>query len=126
MTKLNEDQFQMIGQYTELLDTIEEAFSYIITSFENIELTATNQLIGDIITAFQQIIVTNDQLAELLKNESALIQNIKAFHGVIQQAEKLEGVWNDPIQKQTIIREQLYPAFAEWKAGLQPQLKLVN
>ncbi|MFB6468947.1 hypothetical protein ACE38V_19515 [Cytobacillus sp. Hz8] len=126
MTKLTEDQFQMIGQYIDLLDTVEEAFSYILNSYENIELTAVNQLIGDIFSAFQQINKTNEQLFVLLKDKSSLVDDLQAFALVVEQAEKLDGVWNEPNAKQAVIREQLYPAFSAWKVMVQGQLRMVN
>ncbi|WP_442596318.1 hypothetical protein [Neobacillus sp. D3-1R] len=117
MTTLTEEQYSLVKQYSELLTTVEEAFQYIIESFNNYERTEGDQVLADVFLAFAQIADANSQLATTFPNE------VNQFNEVIKAAQLLEPVFTNQTQKQQLIQEKLYPAFHTWSQTIQEKLK---
>ncbi|MFP7442326.1 hypothetical protein SFC50_01355 [Bacillus infantis] len=123
MIKLKEEQHILVKEYQDLLDTVEEAFEYIVESFTNLEKTEGDTLLVDIFHALPQIASVNEQLSQLFENHSSIEKVLAVFDVVAEKAELLEGNFENAEKKQQIIREQLYPAFAAWSVMIQQELK---
>jgi hypothetical protein len=117
LTTLTEEQYIVVKQYSDLLNTVEEAFQYIIESFDNYERTEGDILLADVFSAFGQIAETNEQQAAILPTE------INQFDDVVKTAELLVDAFDNQGSKQQIIREKLYPAFSAWNGTMQEKLK---
>lgn len=123
LNTLSEEKYILVKQYNDLLDTVEEAFDYILKSFNDLSYTEGDRLLNDVFQAFSQIINTNFILAEQFKDKSDLLKNLALFSEVVEKAEMLDGKFADQTAKQKIISEHLYPAFADWKQIVEKELK---
>lgn len=123
MLKVTEDQHVLIKEYTEVLNTVEEAFEYIVDSFTNLEKTEGDVLLADVFQALPQIVTVNEQLSILFQDYPSIQKVLQVFDVVMEKAELLDGNFNNAQVKQTVIREQLYPAFAAWSVMIQQELK---
>jgi hypothetical protein len=112
---LDEKQLELVKQYMDLLDTVEEGFQYVLESFHNLEHTEGDRVLSDIFTALWSIGESH---------QGSLSDNLlDQFDSVIQGALDLEGELYQPEQKRLIVEESLYPAFIEWKGKVQSSLR---
>jgi hypothetical protein len=109
---LTENNVDFIKQYCDLLETIEEAFHYVIDSFMNFEKTEGDRVLADIFTAFSMLGQSHVSLNSLLKGQGAFL---KEFDEVLVKALQLEGKMDLHEEKQNIIQQLVYPAFIAWK-----------
>ncbi|QVY61206.1 hypothetical protein [Cytobacillus gottheilii] len=123
MLKVTEDQHVLIKEYTDVLNTVEEAFEYIVDSFTNLEKTEGDVLLADVFQALPQIVTVNEQLSILFQDYPSIQKVLQVFDVVMEKAELLDGNFGNAQVKQTVIREQLYPAFAAWSVMIQQELK---
>lgn len=123
LNTLSEEKYILVNQYNDLLDTVEEAFGYILKSFNDLSYTEGDRLLNDVFQAFSQIINTNFILAEEFKDSSQVLKNLTLFSEVVEKAEMLDGKFHDQTAKQKIISEHLYPAFSAWKEIVEKDLK---
>ena len=114
MTTLTEEQFQLIHQYVELVDTINEAFSYVVTSFDDLSYTEGDVILGDIFAALQRLEGTHSQLNVLFQNHATVKDTIVSFNDVLQQVNELDAVWDDIEARQQLICEKLSPMYTTW------------
>ncbi|MCA1031451.1 hypothetical protein LCL95_10485 [Bacillus timonensis] len=123
MVKLNEAQYELINQYRDLLDTIDEGFTYLIDSFSNLELSHGDRILADIFSALVQIGTTSDQLLSIFPENHEVSIRIHLFSGVLTEIEKLEAVMQDELQKQLLIKLTIFPAYLAWKEQVQSALE---
>lgn len=121
-TKLDEKQYELVSQYVGMLDTIEEALNYVEASFTDLSKTEGDQVLSEVFMAIGQISESIPLLKELFDEES--IQNaLTGFDTVTNQAWKLDGQLDNNAIKQSIVQENLSPAFSTWKASIEKELK---
>ncbi|MFB5282840.1 hypothetical protein [Peribacillus sp. Hz7] len=114
MITLTEEQYQLIQQYTELVRTVNEAFTYVVTSFDDLSYTEGDTVLSDIFTALQQLSGANSQLTILFKDLDAVNESIMQFSQVVEGVDKLDSVWGNVEARQQFIRETLAPAYTSW------------
>lgn len=122
MLQLSVFQYDMVERYIALLDTVEEAFEYVVEGFENYERTQSDQVLVDIFSAFSQIANTNENLVALFSGEKEILTTLEQFNGVIKEVEKLEGNYDNPMVKQQLITQSIFPAYQAWKLSIQKPL----
>ncbi len=122
MLQLSVFQYDMVERYIALLDTVEEAFEYVVEGFENYERTQGDQVLADIFSAFSQIASTNENLVALFSGELMILQHLDQFRGVIKEVEKLEGAYDNQTLKQQLITQSIFPAYQAWKLSIQKSL----
>lgn len=123
MVVLTTPQIEMVQKYVELLDTVEEGFAYVEESFINDERTQGDVVLADIFMAFSQISKTNVHLCQLFDEEPDIVDGLRLFSDVLEEAYKLDGNFSDPNMKQCIIEQHLSPAFQAWKLSINQLLK---
>ncbi|MGM0843791.1 MAG: hypothetical protein ACQEUT_02355 [Bacillota bacterium] len=120
--ELDEQHITFINEYTEMLSTIDEAFHYVIASFEDYEKTEGDTVLTDIFQAFAQIAESNEVLKGVFAESAAVRAAIDQYEGVTDQAMKLDGSFADQNKKETVIKQHLYPAFAAWHGEISKVL----
>lgn len=123
LNTLTEEKYILAKQYIDLLETVDEAFDYIVESFKNLSYTEGDRLLNDIFHAFSQIINTNFVLAENFKEQPAVLKSLAQFNSVVEKAEMLDGNFANHNAKQKVILEHLYPAYSSWKLAVVHELK---
>jgi hypothetical protein len=123
MVVLTTPQIEMVQKYVELLDTIEEGFVYVEESFVNYERTQGDVVLADIFTALAQVSATNVHLCQLFAEEADIVNHLRLFSDVLEEAYKLEGNLADTNMKQRIVEQHLSPAFQAWKLSITRLLK---
>jgi hypothetical protein len=121
--QLDEKQYTLIHQYTEMLQTVEEAFEYVESSFDDYSKTEGDLVLSDIFAALGQIESSNQLLRELFQDENEVLITLEKFDVVPNQALKLEGNFNDQNVKEKVIKESLSPAFSAWKMEVEKVIK---
>ncbi|TYS15183.1 hypothetical protein FZC78_16135 [Rossellomorea vietnamensis] len=119
---LDETQHTFVGEYSEMLSTIEEAFHYVIASFEDYEKTEGDTILTDIFQALAQIAESNTLLKSLFTDQPLITAAINQYEEVTNEAMKLDGSFADQNLKETVIKENLYPAFAAWHGEVRREL----
>ena len=114
MITLTEEQYQLIQQYTELVRTVNEAFTYVVTSFDDLPYTEGDTVLSDIFTALQQLSGANSQLTVLFKDLDAVNESIMQFSQVVEGVDKLDSVWGNVEARQQFVRATLAPAYTSW------------
>lgn len=114
MITLTEEQFQLIHQYLELVRTVSEAFTYVVTSFDNLAFTEGDVILGEIFTALQQFSGTHAQLAVLFYDHVSVKDLLSQFSDIVQQVNELDPVWTNVETRQQLIREKLAPTYTTW------------
>jgi hypothetical protein len=121
--QLDEKQYTLIHRYTEMLQTVEEAFEYVESSFNDYSKTEGDLVLSDIFAALGQIESSNQLLKELFQEENEIIRVVEKFGEVPKQALKLEGAFNDQNVKEKVIKKGLSPAFYTWKVEVEKVLQ---
>ena len=122
MTTLTEEQVQLIREYTEMLQNVEEAFEYVIASFTDYSKTEGDLVLSDILSAYVQLIHTNEDLTTTFHDNVEVKNSILAFQEVVTTAEKLDGIFDKSHEKQEVVQQSLYPAYKKWVDAIYPQL----
>ncbi|MGG6433326.1 hypothetical protein ACPF7I_13125 [Anoxybacillus sp. D401a] len=124
MLQLTPEQLTVVRQYATLLDTIEEGFQYVKESFVDYERKQGDVVLADILEAFDQIDAVNERsLAQFFVGEEAVLQELKRFSSVIEEAWKLDGKLQDTNGKQQVVEQHLAPAFEAWKVSMMQHLR---
>ncbi|GMN99952.1 hypothetical protein [Parageobacillus thermoglucosidasius] len=123
MVVLTAPQIEMVQKYVELLGTVEEGFVYVEESFVNYERTQGDAVLADIFMAFAQISKTNAHLCQLFAEEPDIVNGLRLFSDVLEEAYKLDGNFSDTNLKQRIVEQHLSPAFQAWKLSVTQLLK---
>ncbi|MGG3912660.1 hypothetical protein [Rossellomorea vietnamensis] len=121
-TKLDEKQYELVSQYVGMLDTIEEALNYVEASFTDLSKTEGDQVLSEVFMAIGQISESNPLLKEMF-DEEGIQKALTGFDTVTDQAWKLDGQLDNNEIKQSIVQENLSPAFSAWKASIDIELK---
>jgi hypothetical protein len=121
--QLDEKQYTLIHQYTEMLQTVEEAFEYVASSFDDYSKTEGDLVLSDIFAALGQIESSSQLLRELFQDENEVLTALGKFDEIPKQAMKLEGNFNDQNVKEKVIKESLSPAFSAWKMEVEKVIK---
>lgn len=122
MVRLSIEQYDVLQRYSELLDTVEEGFEYVIDSFTNLELSNSDLVLQDIFSALSSISVTSEELELLFQNKQEVLKAIQYFDGVMTEVIKLEGQFDNQSRKQQLIKSNIFPAYQAWKEGIQKKL----
>ncbi|KPL59590.1 hypothetical protein AM506_10865 [Rossellomorea vietnamensis] len=104
-----------------MLDTIEEALNYVEASFTDLRKTEGDQVLSDVFMAIGQISESNPLLKEMFGEED-IRKALTGFDTVTDQAWKLDGRLDNNTFKQSIVQEDLSPAFSTWKAAIETEL----
>jgi hypothetical protein len=123
INQLDEKQYTLIHQYTEMLETVEKAFEYVESSFNDYSKTEGDLVLSDIFAALGQISSSNLLLKKLFQEENEILRVIETFDEVPKQALKLENDFDDQNAKEKVIKESLSPAFSAWKMEVEKVLQ---
>jgi len=122
VTNLTEEQTQLVREYTEMLQNVEEAFEYVAASFTDYSKTEGDLVLSDILTAYVQLIQANDDLTTIFHDNIEVKNSILDFQEVVTAAEKLDGMFDKSQEKQEVVQQSLFPAFKKWVDSIYPQL----
>ncbi|PAD69623.1 hypothetical protein CHH83_08105 [Bacillus sp. 7586-K] len=122
MISLTEQDVEFLQYYYHLLDTIEEGFDYILNSFMEIENIENNQVFKDILIAFYYIDSSRTLLEKTFHNDKCLLHSIHKFDEIIELLED-ELRCNISFEQSLFMKHQLIPAFLNWKASMQTNIK---
>ncbi|MFS0879542.1 hypothetical protein [Metabacillus niabensis] len=122
MISLTEQDVEFLQYYYHLLDTIEEGFDYILNRFMEIENIENNQVFKDILIAFYYIDSSRTLLEKTFHNDKCLLHSIHKFDEIIELLED-ELRCNTSFEQSLFMKHQLIPAFLNWKASMQTNIK---
>lgn len=122
MKNLPEENFELCHQYLNLINVIEEGFTYVISSFTDLNKTEGDLVLFDIIHALTRIAQTNTLLEQVLADDTSVQQAIADFQNVTNAAFKLDGNFDNYHMKLKIVNGLLYPSFSDWNNIVQGAL----
>ncbi|MCM3356763.1 hypothetical protein [Psychrobacillus sp. MER TA 171] len=123
MEHLTEEQVHLIREYLDLLSSIKEGFEYVIASYEDYSKTEADLILSDIFSAFVQIISSNEDLEKVFAEQREIILALQEFQQVVVASEKLAGLFDKTNAKQTIVNEDIFPAYQAWHSKIEPLLR---
>jgi uncharacterized protein YicC (UPF0701 family) len=121
-SQLDEKHYAFIHEYDQMLSTIEEAFQYVVASFDDYQKTEGDRILTDIFQAFTQIAESHAVLNSLFSENPSMTATIQRFEEVMNQAMKLDGSFADQNIIETVIKDHLYPAFSDWHKQISEKL----
>jgi hypothetical protein len=121
--KIDEKQYELIQQYIDMLETIEEALNYVTESFTDIEKTEGGRVLADVFEALGQVSESNRVFKDLFNNRPEFITVLEKFESVIDQALELNGHFQESNVKEEIVKGKLSPAFSSWKLEIDQVMK---
>ncbi|WP_391208037.1 hypothetical protein [Psychrobacillus sp. L4] len=122
MSTFIEEHLQLVHQYREMLESIEEGFQYVLASFQDYSKTEGDLVLSDIFTAFVRIVQVNQDLSVLFQDNTSIVEAINSFDEVVLAADKMDGLFEKSQEKQEIVSKFLYPAFEQWRQKIKPLL----
>ncbi|APH03590.1 hypothetical protein [Bacillus weihaiensis] len=123
MVSLSNEQYEMIHFYYNLLNTIEEGFEYIVSSFDSFQVTEAETILKDILSAFYHVDSSNKVFETVLKEEEVLIEKLRKFDQVIMTVDADLSIFTSFQNNQELIKHSLAPCFIAWKELVQHELK---
>ena len=123
MGHLTEEQVYFIREYLDLQSSIQEGFQYVIASYEDYSKTEANLILSDIFSAFVQIISSNEDLEKVFAEQKEITIALQEFQQVVVASEKLTGLFDKTNAKQTIVNEDIFPAYQAWYSKIEPLLR---
>ena len=121
-TKLDEKHYELVSQYVGMLETIKEALNYVEASFTDLSKTEGDRVLSDVFMAIGQISESNSLFKDMFEGREEIQKALTAFDTVTDQAWKLDGQLDNNVVKQSIVQENLSPAFSAWKATIESEL----
>jgi hypothetical protein len=121
--KIDEKQYELIQQYIDMLETIEDALDYVTASFTDIEKTEGGRVLADVFGALGQVSESNKIFRDLFRNRPEFITVLEEFETVIDQALELNGHFQESNVKEEIVKGKLSPAFSDWKLKIDRVMK---
>jgi hypothetical protein len=121
MTTVNERTFLLAQKYTVLLETIEEAFEYMMVCFDELRFEMAEELWTGMLLAFSQINTSNAMIADEFAESPAILKQFAQFEDVLDAVETI--VVEDQITiHEKIIRDKIFPIFLRWKQQVEQEL----
>ncbi len=114
MENLKPNQIQFLQKYDQLLDSMEEAFQYLV-NMEDIQSDIANTVYVDLVNAAQQVNLCHPQITSLID-----LKHTDQFESVVQQMAKW---FEDGQDKQQLLKENIIPSFQDWKQDIDTQIK---
>jgi hypothetical protein len=121
--KLDEKQFELLKQYIGMLETIEEAFGYVTSSFTDIEKTEGDRVLADVFEALGQVSESNKIFVQMFEEHPDILKALEKYEHVIDQALELNGHFQEHNVKEEIVKGKLSPVFSDWKVEIEKELK---
>lgn len=121
MSTLTEEDIHFAKQYSDMLESIEEGFQYVLASFQDYSKTKGDLVLRDIFYAFLQIVQVNQNFS-VFHDEPVMLQAVNGFEDVVSAAEKMDGLFEKSQEKQEVVQRYLYPAFQKWSKIIVPLL----
>ncbi|MCF6138747.1 hypothetical protein [Pseudalkalibacillus berkeleyi] len=123
MYNLDNNQHEMMIQYSHLLTVVEEGFDYVEEQYQLEKWFEGDRMLGDVFLAFTQFEKTNQLMNELFKNETTILNDIQKFDTVISIVADLEKVYELETERKRVVLNRLIPAFSAWKEILDVTFK---
>lgn len=123
MIQMAQKHFEVIRQYVDLIEIIEEGFEYIEDKYKVDEIMAGDRILGDVFLAFSQIEGANQIILNVFNGEQSVEQEIQMFHSIIEIVKELEDNFQDDAEKKRIVLSKLIPAFSAWKVLIESEFK---
>jgi hypothetical protein len=121
---LTENQFQLLRDYLQLLETIEEGLVWMISSFLQGQNPASIQnMLKDVIHAFHEIHFANKIISEFLQEDQRALEAVAGFQTLEDDMKALIEYGHVASEQERIIEYELYPAFVNWFREIQNTLK---
>jgi hypothetical protein len=117
---ISSEQLDFLRRFYYLLDTIEEGFSYILSSFDDIQYVERDQVLMDIIVAMKEIDSTRHLFDSLFPKDFSITEEMGMLD---EMMEKLDFISFQPVHLEPFIKQELYPTYVKWKDLLQKKLK---
>jgi hypothetical protein len=118
----SQSEYELYFSYNELLNSIEDGFTYLIQSFDVIEYTEGERVMNDIIDAFVQIDTIHSGMYNAANEDEPLQQQILLFDRIIDELMPFTASKDDSIILQSYIKDKLFTLFLEWKKEIQAHI----
>jgi transcription termination factor Rho len=123
MIQMEQKHFEVIRQYVDLIEIIEEGFEYIEGQYKVDAIMAGDRILGDVFLAFSQIEGANQIILDIFNGEHSVKQEIQMFHSIIEIVKELEDNFQDDEEKKRIVLSKLIPAFSAWQLLIEAEFK---
>jgi hypothetical protein len=117
MNQLETADFQLLKEYNQMLEVMQEGFDYV--SGPECTPALMDKLLSDIFFGMMKISESNVTLSSILKNDQSFEATIEKFNSVVAEVQKLEDQYNDRDKKSVIVINDITPVFLSWKEDVQ-------
>ncbi|MFE8701653.1 hypothetical protein ACFYKX_13700 [Cytobacillus sp. FJAT-54145] len=109
-------------KYSQLLETIKEAFQYISESFRNLQRTESDRLMTDMIHAFDKISDINEVFSGWFESDTTVMEILDRFEMLVTEIEFIVDL--NGLETNRKIIEQLMPTFIIWKKDFMSEFEV--
>lgn len=120
---LTESQFQLLRDYIQLLETIEEGLVWVISGFLRGQHSEwVQKMLKGVIHAFREIHFANKTISEFLQEDQRALEAIVGFQTVEEHMKAVVENEHIASEQERILEYVLYPAFLSWVQEIQNTL----
>jgi hypothetical protein len=122
----NENQLEVVRGYLELLETIDEAFSYVTSQPLINQVGAAERMFPDILAGWTKLNETHKLISSYFVELPSVRQSIEKFDRLIEESalKRIPGFQTE--NPSYILIKKLEPSYQEWKQVMaQKLLKVV-
>lgn len=121
---LTENQFQLLRDYLQLLETIDEGLVWIVSHFlQGQNSNSVQKILKDVIHAFHEIHFAHLTVSEFLKEDQKALEAVGGFQILEDHMEDFLENENVLSEQERILEYVLYPAFVRWLREIQNTFK---
>jgi len=121
---LTENQFQLLRDYLQLLETIDEGLVWIVSHFlQGQNSNSVQKILKDVIHAFHEIHFAHLTVSEFLKEDQKALEAVVGFQILEDHMEDFLENENVLSEQERILEYVLYPAFVRWLREIQNTFK---
>jgi hypothetical protein len=123
MVTFTNDQYQCIFDYNNLLNSIEEGFSYVVESFTNLSMAEGERVFKDILASFFLVDSLHGTLQIIFTEDIKFIEAMMKFDQVILTLDGEAAIFPTVDLYRDFVKNHLFPAYLAWKEMIQYQLQ---
>ncbi|MBE3568881.1 MAG: hypothetical protein IMW92_01795 [Bacillales bacterium] len=121
---LTENQFQLLRDYLQLLETIDEGLVWIISGFlQGRNPGSVQTMLKDVIHAFHEIHFANKTISEFLQEDQKALEAVSGFQTLEDHMKALIENEHAASEQERMMEYVLYPAFVCWLREIQNTFK---
>lgn len=122
MQTLQQEQYDLVVNYTDIIGTIKQGLDYIEDKYEAADYKEADWMIGEVLSGLEQLSNAHEVLASVLSDDPTVQKELNRFRDFNTMLGNVENVLEQPDEKERLIREQFVPTVVTWYQSMNQAL----